>query len=941
MDGAFVQHPQHQIDDHHRGQDKPGLALQRTVELRRVTGEFAAHRVGHAQRALGIQHQPHCLAQRHPVGHIEADGHRRKLVLPANGERPGPAADAGDGGQRHLDIAAGAGRSGADGGTLRHLRGTRAAAYPAGIARHPQQADQGGVLAQLGRRFQHHAVLVGLGVNRADLALAEGAVQHVVHRLHGDAQARGGIAVHIHRHPQPAIALVAVDLAQLRHLAQPFDQARRPATQPRIVRIGQRVLELRGADPGADLDILHRGDLGLDTGDRREPRCQPGGDLLRIGCAVSPRLEDRGDAAGVGGDVERAGAGHRGHPHHIGVGTHCLGHLAVQFAQPGEGGVLRPLTGDHQQPGILRRQEALGHGDVERDGADQGRGHQQQHQRLVQQHPTQAGGVVVAHPVEAALGGARHPARPVDAMGAHQPAGHHRRQRQRHHHRDQYRDGQRQREFLKKPADHALHEEEGYEYGDERHGQRHDGEADLRRALVGGDDGPLALLDQPDDVLDHHDGVVHHEAGGDDERHQRQVIQREAAKRHDAEGADDRQRQCHCRHQRGAAGAQEQEDHGHHQRHRKHQGELHLGHRGADRLRPVRHHMQNDGGGKRALQHLQLLPHPVDRLHDVGAGLALHVQQHRALAIVPGGVEGVLQPFDHGADIGEPHRRVGTPGDDQVGEALGGGNLVVRHNRRRLPRPVQRAFGAGLVGTDDGGADILQRQAVGGEAARVGLDPDRGPHVALHGHAAHPGHLAQTLRQQRVGRVGQAVDGQGGGGQRQRHDRRVGRVHLRIDRRVGQVLRQRAARRIDRRLHILRRIVDVSAQIELQRDPRNPRPTDREDRGEPGDLRQLAFERGGDLHRHRLGRGAGQLGADLDGGEINLRQGGDRQLEVAKDAGQQHSHGEQRGGDGPGDEGRGDVHLSRAAGAVAGEAAAGEAVAGEAVAGEAAAGAAG
>ncbi len=44
------------------------------------------------------------------------------------------------------------------------------------------------------------------------------------------------------------------------------------------------------------------------------------------------------------------------------------------------------------------------------------------------------------------------------------------------------------------------------------------------------------------DVLDHHDGVIDHETGGDGERHQRQVVERVAEQVHHGKGADERQR---------------------------------------------------------------------------------------------------------------------------------------------------------------------------------------------------------------------------------------------------------------------------------------------------------------------------------------------------------------------------------------------------------------
>ena len=61
----------------------------------------------------------------------------------------------------------------------------------------------------------------------------------------------------------------------------------------------------------------------------------------------------------------------------------------------------------------------------------------------------------------------------------------------------------------------------------------------------------LALFDVPRDVLHHHDRVVDDEAGGDGQRHQRQVVDREAGEVHHAEGADQRQRHDDRRDDRG------------------------------------------------------------------------------------------------------------------------------------------------------------------------------------------------------------------------------------------------------------------------------------------------------------------------------------------------------------------------------------------------------
>ena len=65
----------------------------------------------------------------------------------------------------------------------------------------------------------------------------------------------------------------------------------------------------------------------------------------------------------------------------------------------------------------------------------------------------------------------------------------------------------------------------------------------------------LAHLHVAHDVLEHHDGVVHHEADRQRERHQREVVEAVAEQLHDRERADDRQRQRQARDHRGRAGS--------------------------------------------------------------------------------------------------------------------------------------------------------------------------------------------------------------------------------------------------------------------------------------------------------------------------------------------------------------------------------------------------
>ena len=173
---------------------------------------------------------------------------------------------------------------------------------------------------------------------------------------------------------------------------------------------------------------------------------------------------------------------------------------------------------------------------------------------------------------------------------AQQPAAHHRRQGQRHHRRGDHRDGQRQGEFAEHAADDAAHEQQRDEHRDQRYRQRDHGKADLLRAAQRRFEGILAFLHVAHDVLDHHDGVVDDEAGADRQRHQRQVIEAEAAEPHHPEGGDQRQRQRHPGDEGRPDGAQEHQHHQHHQADAQHQRELHVVHRSPDRPGAVLHH---------------------------------------------------------------------------------------------------------------------------------------------------------------------------------------------------------------------------------------------------------------------------------------------------------------------------------------------------------------
>ena len=302
----------------------------------------------------------------------------------------------------------------------------------------------------------------------------------------------------------------------------------------------------------------------------------------------------------------------------------------------------------------------------------------------------------------------------------------------------------------------------------------------------------------------------------------------------------------------------------------------------------------------------QFLAHRVHGCDDIGAGLALHIQHYGGVAVVPGVHAVVFHAADDGADIAEAHGAAGAPCDDEAAVGVRRGELIVGGHRIGQVGAIKTAFGAADIGVADGGADILHRQAVGGQARGIQFHADGGFEPALDDDAADAVDLAEFGLQQGIGGVGHLVDGQGIAGDGEADDGGVGRVHAVVAWRVGQALGQDALRGIDGGLHILGGAVHAAGEIELESDLAGADGGGALHGGDAVDLAELAFQRGRDQGCHGIGAGTWIGGADDDGGEVHLRQGGDGQRHIAQRADQEYGHGEQAGGDGPGDERRGD-----------------------------------
>ena len=73
--------------------------------------------------------------------------------------------------------------------------------------------------------------------------------------------------------------------------------------------------------------------------------------------------------------------------------------------------------------------------------------------------------------------------------------------------------------------------------------------------------GVSPVLDEAEDIFDDHDGVIDHEADGDGDRHEREIIEAVMQQVHHAKGAGQRERHGDAGDERGPEAAQKEEDH--------------------------------------------------------------------------------------------------------------------------------------------------------------------------------------------------------------------------------------------------------------------------------------------------------------------------------------------------------------------------------------------
>ena len=264
------------------------------------------------------------------------------------------------------------------------------------------------------------------------------------------------------------------------------------------------------------------------------------------------------------------------------------------------------------------------------------------------------------------------------------------------------------------------------------------------------------------DILHHHDGVVDHDANGQHQAEQRQVVQAEAHGGHGGEGAHNSHRHGNERDDGGAPVLQEDEHHNRHQSDGVAQGLEHLDNRFLDERRGVVNDFIIQPLGEALFQLVHLVIHTLGGGQGVGAGQLEDGQRHRGLAVEGARLIVLLGPQLQPGDVAQADDPLGVAflarGDDgpahfhhHIAELLGVGQAAqgVDDELELL------ACGHGLLADGAGGhLQVLLAQRhhhlVGGQAQAghfLGVEPGAHGVVALahEGDIAHAGQAEQLV----------------------------------------------------------------------------------------------------------------------------------------------------------------------------------------------------
>ena len=260
---------------------------------------------------------------------------------------------------------------------------------------------------------------------------------------------------------------------------------------------------------------------------------------------------------------------------------------------------------------------------------------------------------------------------------------------------------------MQQTSDDPTHEQQRNKDSGQRQRHGENGETNLAGAIHGCLERPFTLLHVADDVLEHDDGVVHHESDGQGERHQGEIVEAVAQQVHHRKGPDDGHGQSEGRDDGGGNVSQENEDHHDDQSNGQQQGELHIVDRRTNRDGAVIKDIDLDRGRNMLLQSGQQLLDAVDDRDGVGSRLLLDRQHDGSNPVEPARGLVVQHAVGHAAEFVQANWRTIPIGHHHGPELQSIHPLAVGEDGVGVVLSIKRAGGKNGVSRLQRGGDVI------------------------------------------------------------------------------------------------------------------------------------------------------------------------------------------------------------------------------------------
>ena len=369
------------------------------------------------------------------------------------------------------------------------------------------------------------------------------------------------------------------------------------------------------------------------------------------------------------------------------------------------------------------------------------------HRPSVAHGPAEQSRVARVEGVESALDGVIKRAEGLGrfALQAQQTRAKHRRQREGSHGGNDHDDAHHPAQLFEEHAGHARDHRQGEEHGDHRQRGGDDRDGHLVCAMYSRLRRRRAALDVGRNVLQDHDGVVHHHTDGDRKRRERDDVDRVARDGQIDERGDEREWDGDRNDQRGPPATEKEED----DKHDEEQGVEHRLREAVDGLEDVLRRVPDDAqlhvGRQVLLQLGQLGEYLLSDVDGVGAGLLLYDDRTAADGVRVSLLRAFLHGVDHPRHVAQVDVRTADRPDYDALHLAGVLELTLHTQRVRLVTDVKATAGDVAILCADDGADGFDGQVVGLQFGGVAIDLDLALGCTVDRHGTHAGDSRQGV----------------------------------------------------------------------------------------------------------------------------------------------------------------------------------------------------